>query len=129
MGQFYLTINKGEQKSFSTNMMNGVARLIYAYGAELKDNIFKEKLSEISIKEICKVAKERRAGSLGYAEAMLIFYSKRMKNAPHWKKLYESKKNRAAEVMPIEPSDNENSDASPDNPDFNSDDNVGIQAG
>ena len=31
--------------------------------------------------------------------------------------------------MPIGASDNENSDASSDNPDFNSDDNVGIQAG
>lgn len=78
---------EGEQKSFSANMMNGVARPIYAYGAELKDNIFKEKLSKNSIKEICKIAKERRARSLGYAEAMLIFYSKRMKNAPHWKKI------------------------------------------
>ncbi len=66
---------EGEQKSFSANMMNGVARLIYAYGSEIEE-VFKEKLGVISIKEISKVAKERRAGSLGYAEAMLIFYSK-----------------------------------------------------
>ena len=106
-------------------MMNGVARLIYAYGAELKDNIFKEKLSEISIKEICKVAKERRAGSLGYAEAMLIFYSKRMKNAPHWKKLYENKKGKSAEVTSIL---NPENDVATDNT-IDSSADGGIQAG
>lgn len=116
---------EGEQKSFSANMMNGVARLIYAYGAELKDNIFKEKLSEISIKEICKVAKERRAGSLGYAEAMLIFYSKRMKNAPHWKKLYENKKGKSAEVTSIL---NPENDVATDNT-IDSSADGGIQAG
>lgn len=57
-------------------MLNGVSRLVVAYGNKLKDEIFKEKLGEISIKEISKTAKDRRAGSLGYAEAMLIFYNK-----------------------------------------------------
>ena len=93
-------------------MMNGVARLINAYGDELKDDIFKEKLSEVSVKEICKTAKERRVGSLGYAEVMLIYYSKRMKNAPSWKKLYENKKNKPAEVKSIESSDDDMSGAS-----------------
>ncbi len=103
---------EGEQKSFSGNMMNGVARLVYAFGDELKDEIFKEKLSEVSIKEICRTAKERRVGSLGYAEVMLIYYSKKMKNAPSWKKLYENKKNKPAEVKPIESSDDDMSGAS-----------------
>lgn len=65
---------EGEAKSFSANMLNGVARLVITYGSKLKEDVFKEKLSEISIKEISKTAKDRRAGSLGYAEAMLIFY-------------------------------------------------------
>ncbi len=82
---------EGEPKSFSANMMNGIARLLYAYDNEIKDDIFKEKLGDISIKEIVKTAKDRRAGSLGYAEAMLIFYSKRLKNPPSWKKLYSTK--------------------------------------
>ena len=79
---------EGEPKSFSANMMNGVARLLCAFGDEIKDNIFKEKLGDVSVKEIIKTAKERRAGSLGYSETMLIYYSKRMKNPPSWKKLY-----------------------------------------
>ena len=39
---------EGEPKSFSGNMMNGLARLLYAYGENIKDNIFKDKLGEIS---------------------------------------------------------------------------------
>lgn len=90
---------EGEQKSFSANMMNAVARLIYAYGSEIKEEVSKEKLGVISIKEISKVAKERSAGSLGYAEAMLIFYSKRMKNPPSWKALYMNKHDKDRHVL------------------------------
>ena len=43
----------------------------------------------ISIKELTKTAKERKAGSLGFAEAMLIFYNKRLKNPLSWNELYE----------------------------------------
>ncbi len=82
---------EGEPKSFSANMLNGIARLLYAYGDEIKDDIFKEKLGVVSIKEISKIAKERRVGSLGYSESILIYYSKKMKNAPAWKKLYMTK--------------------------------------
>ena len=42
-------------------------------------------------KELLRTAKERRAGSLGYAETMLIFYTKKMKNPPAWSKLYTNK--------------------------------------
>ena len=82
---------EGEQKSFSANMMNGMARLLFAFGDTLKDEIFKEKLGEISLKEIARTAKERRAGSLGYAEAMLVFYNKKMKAPLHWNNLYSNK--------------------------------------
>ncbi|SCY74157.1 DUF6551 family protein [Butyrivibrio sp. INlla14] len=37
---------EGEQKSFSANMMNSVARLIYAYGDELKDTPSKKSLEK-----------------------------------------------------------------------------------
>lgn len=95
---------EGEQKSFSANMMNGVARLLSAYGGEIKEDIFKEKLGEVSIKELTKTAKERRAGSLGYAEAMLIFYSKRMKNPPAWKALYTNSRNKVKSMQTQEAS-------------------------
>ena len=82
---------EGEQKSFSANILNGLARLLYSFSDEIKDDIFKEKLGEVSIKELVRTAKDRRAGSLGYAETMLIFYTKKMKNPPAWSKLYTNK--------------------------------------
>lgn len=82
---------EGEAKSFSANMLNGVARLVITYGSKLKEDVFKEKLSEISIKEISKTAKDRRAGSLGYAEAMLIYYNKKMRAGLPWNALYQNR--------------------------------------
>ena len=90
---------EGEQKSFSANMLNGVARLLYAYGDNLKDEIFKEKLGEVSVKELSRTAKERRAGSLGYAEAMLIYYNKKMKGPLHWNTLYANKSVQNADEL------------------------------
>ena len=82
---------EGEMKAFSANVLNGLARLLYSYKDNIKDEIFKEKLGEISIKELSKTAKERRAGSLGYAEAMLINYNKRLKVPLQWSLLYNNK--------------------------------------
>ena len=89
---------EGEQKSFSANMLNGMARLLLAFGDKIKDDVFKEKLGEISIKEISRTAKERRAGSLGYAESMLIYYNKKMRTPLHWNDLYSNKQNKDDEV-------------------------------
>ncbi|SDJ31867.1 hypothetical protein SAMN04487760_10548 [Lachnospiraceae bacterium G41] len=82
---------EGELKSFSANILNGVARLVNAFGDSIKDETFKDKLGEISIKELSKTARERRAGSLGYAEAMLLLYNKRNKCPLNWQKLYSNK--------------------------------------
>lgn len=83
---------EGEPKSFSGNMLNGIARFLYTYKDRVSDTVFKDKLGEISIKELSKIAKERRAGSLGYAEAMLIFYNKRLKIGLPWGELYKNSK-------------------------------------
>lgn len=96
---------EGATQSLSANMMNGVARLINAYGDQLKDNTFKEKLEQVSVKEISRIAKERRAGSLGYAEALLIFYNKKSRsgNMLPWEKLYTHKtpkKNQQVQLPP-----------------------------
>ena len=52
-------------------MLNGIARLVYTFGDALKDETFKEKVGEMSVKLLSRTAKERRPGSMGYAEAML----------------------------------------------------------
>lgn len=82
---------EGEVKSFSSNMLNGVARLLNCFNDELKDNIFKEKLGSISIKELSRTAKDRHAGSLGFSEAMLIYYNKKTTNGLRFEKLYSNK--------------------------------------
>ncbi len=82
---------EGTVQSFSANMMNGLSRFLNAYGNEIKDDIFKEKLGKLSVKEISRTAKDRRSGSLGYAETMLIFYNKKCRNPLKWEKLYSHK--------------------------------------
>lgn len=82
---------EGAAQSFSANMMNGLARFLNAYGEEVKDDIFKEKLGRISIKELSRTAKDRRSGSLGFAEALLLFYNKKSRNPLKWEKLYTHK--------------------------------------
>lgn len=67
---------EGEAMSFSANMLNGLARLLYCYGDAIKDAVFVERLSRISVKEIARDAKLKREGSLGYAEELLKRYNK-----------------------------------------------------
>lgn len=83
---------EGVTQSLSANMLNGLARLVFAYGDNLKEEMFKDKLSKVSIKELVRAANERRAGSLGFAEAMLIFYNKKTHaTALEWNVLYTTK--------------------------------------
>ena len=85
---------EGEQKSFSANVMNGLARFLYSYQDKINESVFKEKLGVVSIKDLTKTAKERKAGSLGFAEAMLIHYNKRLKNPLPWSDLVKIQINR-----------------------------------
>ena len=79
---------EGEDLSLSSNMLLGIAKLVMTYGDALKDDLFKEKLSRISCKEVCRTAKDRKAGSMGYAEALLIYYNKKSHNALSLSQLY-----------------------------------------
>ena len=85
---------EGENKSFSSNILNGVTRLVLCFGDALKDEVFVEKVGGMSIRELSKIAKERRAGALGYAEAMLIAYNKRNKAGLTWQRLYSGNSNK-----------------------------------
>lgn len=82
---------EGDMNSFSANMLNAVAKLVDVFGDTLDDDIFKEKLGQISIKQLIRTAKDRRAGSMGVAEAMIIEYNGKKKNNAyrlHINKLY-----------------------------------------
>jgi len=80
----------GEINSLTANILKGISKLIVAYENDLKDDIFKEKIGRCSIKELARTAKERIAGSLGYAEAMLFLYNKKMRMPLKLSKLYKN---------------------------------------
>lgn len=81
---------EGDYYSLSANMLKGIARLVVAFGDGMKDDHFKEKVGAFSAREISRTAKERRCGSLGYAETMLYAYNKKMKAGLQWAKLHQS---------------------------------------
>ncbi len=87
---------EGEANSLSSNMLKGIARLIVAFDEKMRDDIFKEKVGAYSAKDIIRTAKERRAGAIGYAEAMLIAYNKKMKYPLRWINLYSNPKVKKA---------------------------------
>jgi len=93
---------EGTPMSFSANMLNGVARLINVYHDELRDDTFKDRLSKVSAKEISRTAKERRAGSLGYAESILLIYNKKCHNPLRLEKLYSVNKKKSQQESPTE---------------------------
>ena len=70
---------EGDRFSFSANMLNAVCKLVVVYKEQLNDEVFKEKVGNYSIKQISRVAKDRRQGHMGYAEAMVIFYNGKKK--------------------------------------------------
>lgn len=104
---------EGETNSLSSNILKGIAKLIVAFGEKMRDDVFKEKVGAYSAKDIIRTAKERRAGALGYAEAMLIAYNKKMKYPLRWSNLYINQKVKETiaaieiDVMGAEEEDND----------------------
>jgi len=90
---------ESEPNSLSASMLKGIALLVNAYGDELRNDVFKDKLGGISAKEIIRLAKERRMGSMGYAEAMLAEYNKKMKYGLSWIKLHSKNEKKKANSL------------------------------
>lgn len=47
---------------------------------QLNDETFAEKVGAVSIKQLTRTARERRPGSMGYAEAMILEYNGKKKS-------------------------------------------------
>ena len=102
---------EGVAHSLSSCILKAISILITVYGDDLDDEIFKEKLGCISIRELLRTAKERRSGVIGYAEAMLTFYTKGNrggKNCLSLEKLYafqaaQAKRYKKAPPQPKDP--------------------------
>ena len=71
---------EGDMNSFTANIMKAVAKLIVTYREQLDEDIFKEKVGALSVKQLTRIAKERRPGAMGFAEAMVIAYNGKRKN-------------------------------------------------
>lgn len=85
---------EGDVDSLTSNFLRGIAYLVVAYEDGLKDDMFVEKVGRSSPREISRIARERKDGSLGYAEAMLMLYNKKSSSngTLKWAKLYENKR-------------------------------------
>ena len=82
----------------SSGILKGIAILIVTFGDNIKDDVFKEKVGAYSSREISRLAKERKAGSMGFAEAMMIAYNRKAKKGLSWAKLYSGKKDLPPDV-------------------------------
>ena len=82
---------EGDIDSLGGNILAGVARLVVAFGDQLRDETFKEKVGFMSVRQLSRIAKERGAGSLGFAEAMLVAYNRKCKYALRMTKLHSGK--------------------------------------
>ena len=71
---------EGDINSFSANIFNALTKLVVTFGDSLNDEIFKERVGNVSVKQLVRMAKEQRSGSMGVAEAMLIEYNGKRKN-------------------------------------------------
>ena len=72
---------EGDTHSFSANIMSAVAKLCVVFKDQLNDETFKEKVGAISVKQLTRTAKERRPGSMGFAEAMILEYNGKKKTS------------------------------------------------
>lgn len=79
---------EGSATSLSSGILKGVAKVLYVYDTEVKDDIFVEKLSTVSEKEIIRTSRERNNGAIGYAETIVVFYNKKSHNGLQMQKLY-----------------------------------------
>ena len=77
-------------------------------------DVFIERVGKVSAKELSRMARERRNGSLGFSETMLQIYNKRAKNGLDYSRLY-SRRNKQYLQMP----DDEEEEATTENTDKN----------
>jgi len=88
---------EGDANSLTANMLRGVALLVTTFSESLRDDLFIERVGSVSAREITRTAKERRAGSIGFAETMLLIYNKKTKSTLSMIRLHnpEQEKNTA----------------------------------
>lgn len=69
---------EGEQYSLSSTILNAITKILATY-PNLNEEVFKYRLSEISIRQLSRMGKERGGGTLGLAESIVILYNGKKK--------------------------------------------------
>ena len=72
--------------------------MVSVYGDQLKEEIFKEHVGKVTAKTISRTAKDRRPGTLGYAEAMVMAYNAKNKYRLQMQKLYWNGKKKQSDI-------------------------------
>lgn len=70
---------EGDDNSFSSNILNAVAKIIVVYGDAINEEYFADRLGKVSVRQIIRTAKDRRIGAMGYAETIVMEYNGRKK--------------------------------------------------
>lgn len=74
---------------FAVRVSQKFCRATTAFGDNLRDDLFQEKVGKFSAREVSRNARERKMGSMGYAEVMLAFYNKKTRYPLRWAQLHE----------------------------------------
>jgi len=90
----------GEKMSLSSSMLKAIAQLIVAFGDNLDDETFIERVGNVSAKTITRTARDRRPGIMGFAEALMITYNGRNKKKLSMNKLNWSNGQKSGEAPP-----------------------------
>ena len=98
---------EGEDNSFSANILKAIAKMIVTYGDQLREDVFKEKVGQLTIKALTRQAKDRGSGSIGFAEVMVLTYNRKCKYRLSMQKLYGSKRRASNTVYDEMDSDSE----------------------
>lgn len=96
---------EGNQQSLGASVLKGVAKVLTVYGTEIRDDALKEKLSMVSIREILRCARERKGGTTGCAEAILMIYNRKLHNPLSMEKLHERNSAKTLKHLPKTPED------------------------
>jgi len=62
-------------------------QLVVAFGDSMRDDLFIEKVGNLSLRELVRTAKERR-GKFSFAETMLMAYNSKLKSPLQLSELY-----------------------------------------
>ena len=93
---------EGDRLSVTSGILMGIARVVFFYGDSLNEERFKEHVGRNTAKTISRTAKDRRPGTLGYAEALIMAYNAKNKYRLPMQKLYWNGRKKGEEPEDIE---------------------------